>query len=251
MDRRRKDWGHLTSTCGDPGISVIVPTWQAGQQLPQLLFRLQNQSTPPTETIVVDSSSTDGTRDLAAERGCGVEVIPKADFSHGGTPNLCAELAQGHVLVFMTQDALPVDRSFLGELARPIPQGCEAAACARQVPRSDAPPPESHIRAISDVPRMGFKAFFFSNVASAVSREALCAVGGFPERVIMDEDVLLCARPLCAGYRAAPQAEAAVYHSHHYTLSQQFKRYFDIGTFISQAGEALEGAKTGEEGVSL
>jgi len=162
----------------------------------------------------------------------------------------------------MTQDALPVDRSFLGELVRPIPQGCEAAACARQVPRSDAPPPEafarsfnyppeSHIRAISDVPRMGFKAFFFSNVASAVSREALCAVGGFPERVIMDEDVLLCARLLCAGYRAAPQAEAAVYHSHHYTLSQQFKRYFDIGTFVSQAGEALEGAKTGEEGVSL
>ena len=34
-----------------------------------------------------------------------------------------------------------------------------------------------------------------------------------------------------AGYKLAYVADALVYHSHSYSLSQEFKRYFDIGAF--------------------
>jgi len=74
-------------------------------------------------------------------------------------------------------------------------------------------------------------------------------VGGFPDRVIMDEDVLLCARLLRAGGSVAYCAEAMVWHGHSYTLRQHLQRYFDIGAFVSQAGQELDGAHTGREGL--
>jgi rhamnosyltransferase len=241
-------------------ISVLIPTWQAGPGLERLLVALRGQKVPPAEVIVVDSSSTDGTPERAARSGCCVEVIPRERFNHGATRNMCADMAQGDILVFMTQDARPAGPFFLGELVRPIVEGRASASYARQVAHPHALPLErfarsfnypsrSQVRTLDDVPRMGFRAFFFSNVASAVSREAFCAVGGFPDWVIMDEDVLLCARLLRAGYAVAYQAEAVVYHSHAYTLAQHFRRYFDIGTFVSQAGDVLQGARTGPEGM--
>ncbi len=57
-------------------------------------------------------------------------------------------------------------------------------------------PPESQIRRGHDVEEMGIMAFFFSDVASAVRRDAFENVGGFPDGVIINEDMNLCARLL-------------------------------------------------------
>jgi len=43
-----------------------------------------------------------------------------------------------------------------------------------------------------------------------------------------------CARMLKEGYHIAYVAEACVYHSHNYSLSQEFKRYFDLGVFFNK-----------------
>lgn len=61
--------------------------------------------------------------------------------------------------------------------------------------------------------------------------------------------MLLCAKLLRAGHRVAYQADARVRHSHDYTVAQQFRRYFDIGVSIAQAGPLLDGARPGGEGV--
>lgn len=242
------------------GISVIVPTYQARPYLPALIQQLRQQSLPPEEILVLDSSSSDGTALLAQQLGCRVHTIPKADFNHGGTRNLGARLVSGNILVFMTQDALPVDDRFVEEITRPIREGSAVAVHARHVPYPSATPPEafargfnypdrSHTRNLKDIPKFGIKAFFFSNVSSAVRRDLFWAAGGFPERVILNEDMLLCARLLRQGHTVAYQSEARVYHSHNYSLLQQFRRYFDIGVAMSQASEDLGGARAGGEGV--
>ena len=47
----------------------------------------------------------------------------------------------------------------------------------------------------------------------------------------------------CVGYAA----DAMVYHSHSYTMAQEFKRHFDLGFFLRRSGghsmswEALKG----------
>lgn len=243
-------------------VSVVIPTLNAESLIGRLVLCLRRQTIPPEEIIVIDSSSEDQTVKLAAEMGCRTVVIERKSFDHGGTRNLGAELSKGEVLVFMTQDALPVDEKLLEHLVAPLvePQGTlVAAAFARQVPKESATPPEKFARLFnypeegaikdkSNLPRLGIKTFFFSDVCSAVRRREFEAVGGFPTRVIMNEDMILAAKLILAGYKVAYVPEAMVWHSHELTLAQQFKRYFDIGASLNMNKWLLEHAKAEGEG---
>ncbi|NLF31862.1 MAG: glycosyltransferase [Planctomycetes bacterium] len=241
-------------------LSVIIPTLNAGRTFGELLQRLADQSLAPDEIIVIDSASNDGTPATARQAGCTVIGIDRADFNHGGTRNRAAEAARGDILVFMTQDAMPADEHLLDRLTAPLRDGTAVMAYARQVAREGATPPEvftrlsnypdrSERRTLDDVGRLGVKAFFASNVAAAYDRRAWEAAGRFDPTVIMNEDMLACARLLRAGGAVAYQASAVVVHSHHYTLAEQFRRYFDIGVFFANAGDALAGARSTGQGL--
>lgn len=229
---------HTMSSC-----SIIIPTLNAEHSLELLVSTLRAQSTPPEEIIVIDSSSMDETPRLAKGLGCTLMTIPRPKFSHGGTRNEAAMHAKGDVLVFLTQDALPVDTRFLEQLLRPMRQGI-AAAYARQVPYPSARPTEvfartfnypsqSCIRTKSTAKDLGIRAYFFSNVASAVRKDVFMAHGMFPDDVIMNEDMLFCAKLIENGHSVMYAADAMVFHSHNYGAVQTFQRYFDIGLFYA------------------
>jgi rhamnosyltransferase len=248
----------MTST--PSSISIVIPTLNAARYLPEQIRALRQQILAPLEIIVIDSASTDDTVSIARALDCEVELIDRSTFDHGGTRNLAAKITAGDVVVFMTQDALPFDKHFLSNLVAPILAGTASASYARQTAYADAFPPEklarahnypdrSHVLSADDIEARGLKAFFFSNVASAVRRTDFEAVGGFPDRTVMNEDMLLCSKLLRSGQRVAYCADAVVYHSHNYRLSQQFKRNFDIGAFVSQHGAQLGEVRTGMSGV--
>ena len=231
-------------------LSVIIPTLNANAQLERLIASLREQSLKPIEINVIDSSSDDNTVEIAKAEGCRVQVIERHLFNHGRARNMAAEAACGKVLVFLSQDALPKDEAFLYEISRPIREGKAVAVTARQIAYPGANPlevyarqvnypVESHIRNLKDVESMGVMAYFFSNAASAVRKDIIKAIGGFPENVVVNEDMMLCARLLHEGYSVAYQAKAEVYHSHDFNLWAQFGRYFDIGIFFDQAGDPI------------
>jgi rhamnosyltransferase len=241
-------------------ISIVIPTLNAARYLPDQIRALRRQTLTPIEIIVIDSSSTDDSVTVARQHDCKVELIDRSTFDHGGTRNKAAHMTSGDVVVFMTQDALPIDEHFLANLVAPILAGTASASYARQIAYADAFPPEklarahnypdrSHVLSADDIEARGLKAFFFSNVASAVRRTDFEAVGGFPDRTVMNEDMLLCSKLLRSGQRVAYCADAVVYHSHNYRLSQQFKRNFDIGAFVSQHGPQLGDVRTGMSGL--
>ena len=231
-------------------VSVIIPTLNAASHLPRIIESLRAQSLSALEIFVIDSNSDDQTTEIADSAGIRWETIPRELFNHGRARNMAADLADGNVLVFLSQDAMPKDDTFLEGLTRPIFEGKAVAVTARQIPYPDASPleeyarhanypRESHIRTEADVAEMGVMAYFFSNAASAVRRDTIEAIGGFPEDVVVNEDMKLCADLLHAGYAVAYQAEAEVFHSHEFDLRDQFGRYFDIGVFFDQAGEPI------------
>jgi rhamnosyltransferase len=243
-------------------ISVIVPTLQAGSHLPALFAVLKNQTMPPDEIVVIDSSSTDVSADFARREGATVLTIPWLDFRHGRARNLAARAASSDYLVFLTQDALPTGNTFLELLTLPLRSTLAAAACARQIAYPTASPLEkfarsynypetSFMRSLEDVERLGIKAFFFSNTASTVTRREFWEAGGFREDLIVNEDMYLCSVLLHAGKKVAYTAEAVVFHSHNYPLDSLFKRYFDIGVFFAQAGDTLSQGRTGGEGFNF
>ncbi len=81
---------------------------------------------------------------------------------------------------------------------------------------------------------MGIKTFFFSNVFSAIRRKEFEEIGGFPENVIMFEDMLFAAKLIERGYKIAYVPEAKVIHSHDYSLVQQFRRYYQAGVSFKE-----------------
>jgi hypothetical protein len=77
--------------------------------------------------------------EIARERGVQVLSIPQESFRHGPTRNLGFEaLPEVDVVVFLVQDAVPVGRDFLGQLAGALRDESLGAVTARQVPPEGA-----------------------------------------------------------------------------------------------------------------
>ena len=241
-------------------ISIIIPTYKARPYVDEQIAVLRGQTLPPHEIIIIDSSSPDGTAERARELGVTVIEIAQADFNHGGTRNQAATRANGDILVFMTQDAIPLHADYLEALTAGIRADNVAAAYARQeadarsspleqFARSFNYPPTQHIKTLDDIDTLGIKTFFYSDTASAVRADVFQDVEGYPDWVIVNEDMVLAAKLLQAGHAIQYAADARVLHAHDYTMTALFRRYFDIGVFMKQAASFFAGAKSGGEGL--
>lgn len=227
-------------------ISLVIPTRNAGPQLKKLWETLRRQTLRPDEILVVDSQSTDGTAQVAARLpGVNLVRIRQEDFDHGGTRDMALRASEGDIVLFMTQDALPVNECLIEELVEPFADPRIAAAGGRQIAYPEARPFEKAIRAYnypacsrvwneSDIPARGIRAFMISDVCSAYRRDAYLEVGGFDHPLKTNEDMLMAQKLLEAGYALAYCAEAAVYHSHRLTLSQEYRRNYAIGQVLEQ-----------------
>jgi rhamnosyltransferase len=243
-------------------ISIIIPTLNAASCLPALVYQLRVQNTKEVEIIVVDSDSADGTASIAASLGCQVYAIPRREFDHGGTRNFAARMSSGEILVFLTQDVLPVGTEFLERLTAPIVSQLASASYARQIAGADAPPTEAFARSynypsksstrhIAEIRGRTLKTFFFSNAASAISREAFHQLGGFPAPVPTNEDMLFCAKLLDAGLWVSYVAEAEVIHSHDFSLIQTFQRYRRIGQVAREHQATLKTEGNSGDGLNF
>lgn len=159
----------------------------------------------------------------------------------------------------MTQDAVLSGPNALADLVAAFADPQVGASCGRQLPRPGAGDVEAHarsfnypatseVRSLEGRMQLGIKGAFLSNSLAAYRRSALMHVGGFPANVIFGEDTVTAGRLLLAGYKVAYVAEACAYHSHPYTPTQEFKRYFDIGVLHSRECWLLEefGQPSGE-----
>jgi len=243
-------------------ISVIIPTLNAGRLIGQLLSGLLSQDLRPGEIIVIDSSSQDNTVDIAKKTGVSTQVIPRSTFNHGKTRNQAALTAAGDTLVFMTQDAIPVNNSLLRELTAPLQEPDIAATYARQIPRPDAPllevftrhfnyPEKASVKSLNDLKPLGIKTFFFSNVCSSMKRELFIKAGMFPESVRANEDMVITAKYIINGYKVAYVPEAMVIHSHNYSLLGQYRRYYNIGSSIRENRWILDYTHAEGEGMKF
>jgi rhamnosyltransferase len=240
---------------------IAIPTLNAADRWSSFASPL-TASIPGDRVLILDSSSNDGTCDLARAAGFRVHAIARSDFNHGGTRQLAAELLlDADILVFLTQDAVLTDPAAVRTLLKAFADPTVAVAFGRQIPHVGASPIEAHarhfnypaqsgVRTLGSRDRLGFKTIFISNSFAAYRRDALMAIGGFPKDVIFGEDTITGAKLLLLGWKIAYVAEALVYHSHSYTWTQDFKRYFDIGVLHARESWLLRefGSAGGEGG---
>jgi rhamnosyltransferase len=245
-------------------ISVIIPTCNAAEYLGPLFSVLERQTKPIDEIIIIDSQSGDNTVEMAKEhKNIRINKIERAGFNHGGTRHKAFLESTGDIVCFLTQDALPVNEFYIENLIKPIIDDSKVAMVGgRQIAREDASGIEKRVRLFNyketstiwdkkDRDKLGIKAFFISDSCSAYNRTAYISMSGFEKNILTNEDMEIAARFLENGYKLAYQANAEVYHSHNYTLLEQFKRNFDVGAFLSMYPKHFSKSRTKNEGMIM
>lgn len=237
--------------------ALIIPTRNGAAFMDRLLPALKAQTLQPDELLIVDSGSTDGGPARWREYGARVLDIDPATFNHGGTRRWAAGQVEADVLVYMTQDAVPVPPDALRRLVDGLFVAQDiGVAYGRQLPHPGAGLLARHARAFNypagdrikrlvDAGELGIKTCFSSDAFAAYRAPVLAAVGGFPADAIGSEDAYVAARMLLAGYAVHYVAGAEAWHSHDYTVMEEFRRYFDIGVFYAREAwisEAFGGA---------
>lgn len=227
---------------------VIIPIYHPDDKFNQLLQKLREQKDVSFDVYIVDSGSDSSTyqeelKDLSYKI---VKTTPQ-EFNHGGTRRKAAEACSEYpYLVYMTQDAVPANENSLAHLLA-VFQKDKRVGCAygRQLPNPDASilsaharlfnyPAKSRIKQFYDAKELGIKTAFISDTFAAYRQSVLKEVGSFPQHVILGEDTYVAAKMILSGWKSAYCADAEVYHSHDYTIMQEFRRYFDTGVFHTE-----------------
>ncbi len=249
-------------------VDVIIPVYKPDRGFLTLVERLETQTAPVNRIIIMNTEQKYfdrllyGTALEGRYHNITVKHLSKREFDHGHTRNQGVKLSRADVFIMMTQDAIPADEYLVERLLAGLRGERTAVAYARQLPGRESSeierytrdfnyPEQSEVKTKADLPRLGIKTFFCSNVCAAYKREIFDALGGFVNRAIFNEDMLYAAGAVNADYHIAYVAEAKVYHSHNYTYRQQFHRNFDLGVSQADHPEVFAAYPSESEGIRL
>jgi rhamnosyltransferase len=252
-------------SCRSYTVDVIIPVYHPDEKLHRLLIMLYNQTVQPSKVLLLHTvEKPEESLRLPEIPGSNIIVLPvaKENFDHGGTRKLGASNSDADILMFMTQDAVPVDEFLIEKLIIPYWDPLVAATYARQLPGKDSDvlerytryfnyPKKSRIKSSTDISELGIKTIFCSNVCATYRNETYRALGGFVERTIFNEDMIMAYGIINAGYKIVYMAEAKVLHSHRYSYLQQFTRNFDLGVSHKQYASLFGSVKSEAEGMKL
>ncbi len=251
----------------DTRVDVIIPVYKPDNKLYQLLLKMEKQTIKPKNIFflqTVNDMNRKEKLEIPNDYSIDIQIfyVDKKEFDHGGTRKFGASLSNADILMYMTQDAIPVDEFLIEKLIEPYEDSLVSATYARQLPNSRADiierytrnfnyPNESRTKSLRDIDTLGIKAFFCSNVCSTYRRDIYEKLGGFVEKTIFNEDMIMAHAMIHAGFKIVYQAKAKVVHSHVYSYLQQFSRNFDLGVSHRQYANVFLGVSSEAEGIRL
>lgn len=244
-------------------VDVVIPTYKPDSKFDKLLFMLQRQQYPIENIWIINTKAGKFPKQIKETDQIHIHHIEPKDFDHGATRDKGMQMSNAEIVVFMTQDAVPEDEFVIGKLVEALDQDEKiGAAYAKQLAENGCNiietytrtfnyPEKSMIKTAEDIPRLGIKTFFCSNVCAAYRRSVYEKMGGFCKRTIFNEDMILAGNMVLSGYKISYAAEAKVIHSHNYTGMQQFHRNFDMAVSQAEHPEVFNCVKSEKEGIKL
>jgi len=228
-------------------VTIVIPTKNGGELLDKVLEKVFAQKTQyDYEVICVDSGSTDATVDMIKKYPCRLYEIPPKEFGHGKTRNYGAGKGTGEYIVFLTQDALPTDETWLENLMNAMKLDEEVVGgFGRHLPYPDCNVLDDrdinlHFKGFGDTNTVSwiedknryetdeayrhFLAFFSDN--NSCLKRSVWEKYPYPD-VNFSEDQIWMKKMIELGYKRVYAPDAVVYHSHNYPLKTYFKRYYD------------------------
>ncbi len=246
-------------------IDVVIPTYKPGQKFLDMIDMLQKQSIKPNKIIIMNTEEkyfnkiVYGSNFLKKNPNVEVFHISKREFNHGKTRNEGARRSKASILVFMTDDAVPVDEHLIEELVKPMLEKRIAVTYARQMAEKDSSEIEKFTRTYNyperdreqkkeDLGETGIKTYFCSNVCAAYKRYVFEKLGGFIKYTIFNEDMIFASKVLGAGRSVYYASSARVYHTHEYSYFQHLRRNFDLAVSQADHPEIFSNVSSEKEG---
>ena len=245
-------------------VDVIIPVYKPGKEWEKQIYLLEKQ-TYPIRYIRVMNTGKENWDPLYENRSSKMQVthVTEKEFDHGGTRDQAARMSDADYLLFMTQDAIPEGTDLVEKLvnameqeedirvayARQLP--AEGCGLAEQYTRKFNYPPVNCVKRQKDLPSLGIKTYFCSNVCAMYERKTYLELGGFVKKTIFNEDMIFAGNLIKYGYAIAYAADAKVIHSHNYTFLQQFHRNFDLAVSQADHPEIFAGVRSEGEGIRL
>jgi glycosyltransferase involved in cell wall biosynthesis len=228
-------------------LSVIIPTLNGGEDLARCLEAIREQRTDRSfEVLCVDSGSSEADLATMERFGARITAIDRRDFNHGLTRDLGADLARGEILVFLNQDAVPADESWLEELVSPFDDDDDETIAAVQGGMDEVPDENERWFWHSCGARFYFTSeskgwigrhggIGFSTVNCAIRRPVWQRYP-FGWAAIM-EDKKWQREVTEAGYEIRLQQDALVHHTHVYPMGSLLRRCSSEGYGWRTLGE--------------
>ncbi len=183
-------------------ITAIIPTYDRRSLLPRALDSVLAQSVPPSEIIVVDDGSSDGTADFVREQYPSVNLIEQENQGVSASRNRGIEAARGDWLAFLDSDDEWLPRKLELQLTA-LSRNLDYRICygeeiwMRKGNRVN--PPRKYIKSGGHIFKACLSVCLIAPSATIIHREIFAAVGLFDITLPAAEDYDLWLR-ICARY---------------------------------------------------
>ena len=248
-------------------VDVVIPLYRPGAGAGILLKRLLKQDYEINRIILINTEKEYFNEELLFYTRIEVHHITKPEFDHGATRHIGMTLSHADYVLFLTMDAIPADTHLISSLVKCFGhKGSKgeqvAVAYGRQLASKKASfeekytrnynyPPQGRIKTVDDIKELGIKTYFCSDVCAMYDRDIYFRNGGFPEKIIFNEDMVYASKAMKNGYAVEYCADARVYHSHNYSFMEQLKRNFDMGVSQKDYEEIFSTVKSENEGIKM
>ncbi len=215
--------------------SIIIRAFNEEKHIGKLLYGIQQQTVKNVQTILVDSGSTDRTREIGKEYGVTLVQIEPEQFTFGRSLNYGIENAKAEILVLASAHVYPVYPDWLEHLIRPFEHSKVAICYGKQRGASQTKYSEHQV----------FKHWFpefsqnpqdhpFCNNANLAVRKNLWEQHPYDEQLPALEDLAWAKWAFSKGWQMVYAAEAEVIHVHQESWKQVANRYRREGMAFKQ-----------------
>jgi len=209
-----------------PVCSIIIRAYNEEKHIGRLLRGIQEQDLHDVQVILVDSGSTDGTRDVARAYPVEIVAIDPREFTFGRSLNLGIAAASAPLIVMASAHVYPVYPDWLTKMLQPFQHAEVGLVYGKQRGTGTTAFSEHQIFShwFPDV-SVRKQSHPFCNNANAAIRKELWQQHPYDETLPGLEDLEWGKWAQEQGYTISYVAEAEIIHVHNESLDGIYNRY--------------------------
>lgn len=217
----------------EPLVSLVIFNWNGKHLISKFLPKVIKEVDPPTEVILLDNGSTDGSVEYVMENYPNVTIL-REDKNYGTAEgsNIAARYCKGKFILFLGNDQY-ITRDSIKNMIHIFEQDERVGAITGKTLRVDHEgKPDGKIDQLgflidkyglpyaiaynhpdSPIFNKPFEVFFCGGSGMMVRRDLFAKFGGFdPLYFVLQEDYDFCWRLKLFGYKTIAQPKALIYH---------------------------------------